>query len=73
MSVFPFINGDDGLLEASSNNFTLNASTILSFAENKITGIKIKGDKKAVTPMYITHITKGSALRFSIINFIIYT
>ena len=23
MSIFPFINGDDGLLEASSNNFHL--------------------------------------------------
>ena len=35
MSVFPFINGDDGLLEASSNNFPLYREIAWDFKKNE--------------------------------------
>ena len=46
MSVFPFINGDDGLLEASSNNFPLYKECAWDFVNDR--AIFIDGSPKIV-------------------------
>ena len=46
MSVFPFINGDDGLLEVSSNNFPLYKECAWDFVNDK--AIFVDGSPKIV-------------------------
>ena len=46
MSIFPFINGDDGLLEASSNNFPLYKECAWDFVNDK--AIFVDGSPKIV-------------------------
>ena len=46
MSIFPFINGDDGLLQASSNNFPLYKECAWDFVNDK--AIFVDGSPKIV-------------------------
>ena len=46
MSIFPFINGDDGLLQASSNNFPLYKECAWDFVNDR--AIFVDGSPKIV-------------------------